>query len=186
MKWWGRKAGAAPRPALLRGLGLGSWTASAEAGWPRSYEAQVRDAFLGNPVAQRAVRLVAEAVASVTIYAESGETDARASAPPPGITRSPSPSPAATGRMKATPSSLCPQGMGRGTAQRVVEGRRAQRAQPQRPRRRRRSARTATVHAPLGDRHCPAQPPSVLRCAAPPLHRAARGPPPHRLRRQGG
>ena len=26
--------------------------------WPRSYEAQVREAYLGNPVAQRAVRLV--------------------------------------------------------------------------------------------------------------------------------
>jgi HK97 family phage portal protein len=38
--------------------------------WPRSYEAQVRDAFLANPVAQRAVRLVAEAVGSVSLYAE--------------------------------------------------------------------------------------------------------------------
>ncbi|HEX8444075.1 MAG TPA: phage portal protein [Allosphingosinicella sp.] len=79
MKWWGRKAGAAPRPALLRGLGLGSWPAAAEAGWPRSYEAQVRDAFLGNPVAQRAVRLVAEGVASVSVYAE----DSAGSGPPP-------------------------------------------------------------------------------------------------------
>jgi hypothetical protein len=33
--------------------------------WPRSYEAQVREGYLENPVAQRAVRLVAEGVASI-------------------------------------------------------------------------------------------------------------------------
>jgi HK97 family phage portal protein len=37
--------------------------------WPRSYEAQVRDAYLGNAVAQRAVRMVAEACGGVPIYA---------------------------------------------------------------------------------------------------------------------
>ena len=79
MRWWGRKAGAVPRPALLRGLRL--WSGDG-AGWPRSYEAQVREAFLGNPVAQRAVRLVAEAVASVVVYAEP--------AAPAGSARSPS------------------------------------------------------------------------------------------------
>jgi hypothetical protein len=66
MRWFGRKGGvgAAPRPFLL-----GGWGAAAAAGeWPRSYEAQVREAFLGNPVAQRAVRLVAEAVGSVSVY----------------------------------------------------------------------------------------------------------------------
>ena len=99
MRWWGRKAGAVSRPALLRGLGPGSWPmASGEAGWPRSYEAQVREAFLSNPVAQRAVRLVAEGVASVTVYAEAS-SGAGAPASPPGFTRSLSPSPAATGRM---------------------------------------------------------------------------------------
>ncbi|HEX8401419.1 MAG TPA: phage portal protein [Allosphingosinicella sp.] len=99
MRWWGRKAGAVSRPALLRGLGPGSWLmASGEAGWPRSYEAQVREAFLSNPVAQRAVRLVAEGVASVTVNAEAS-SGAGAPASPPGSNRSPSPSPAATGRM---------------------------------------------------------------------------------------
>jgi HK97 family phage portal protein len=67
MRWFGRKggAGAAPRPFLLGGWGLG---AAAAGEWPRSYEAQVREAFLGNPVAQRAVRPVAEAVGSVSVY----------------------------------------------------------------------------------------------------------------------
>ncbi len=87
MKLWGRKAGAAPRPSLLRGFGSGAWTGG-DAAWPRSYEAQVREAFLGNPVAQRAVRLVAEAVASVVIYPEHG---ADGGPPPPHFVRSPSP-----------------------------------------------------------------------------------------------
>ena len=69
MKWFGRKAGRETvRPFLLRG-----WqTAAAVEPWPRSYEAQVREAYLTNPVAQRAVRLVAESVASSTVYG-SGE-----------------------------------------------------------------------------------------------------------------
>ena len=59
MKWFGRKAGReAARPALTRGFGTGP----AGAEWPRSYEAQVREAYLGNPIAQRAVRLVAETI----------------------------------------------------------------------------------------------------------------------------
>lgn len=45
------------RPALSRG---GSGVALGE--WPRSYEAQVRDGFAGNAIAQRAVKLVAEGV----------------------------------------------------------------------------------------------------------------------------
>ena len=58
--WFGRKAGrVAARPSLFR-----AWGAAPPVGdWPRSYEAQVRDAYLGNPVAQRAVRLLAESVA---------------------------------------------------------------------------------------------------------------------------
>lgn len=65
MKWFGRKAGrVAARPFLLRGWPLG---AVGEA-WPRSYEAQVREAYFGNPVAQRAVRLVAESVGSAVVY----------------------------------------------------------------------------------------------------------------------
>ncbi len=35
--------------------------------WPRSYEAQVRDGYLGNAIAQRAVRLVADGVASAPL-----------------------------------------------------------------------------------------------------------------------
>jgi HK97 family phage portal protein len=72
MKWWfGRKAARdAARPSLF-----GAWAGSPSAGeWPRSYEAQVRDAYLGNPVAQRAVRLVAESVAWCPVYALSEES----------------------------------------------------------------------------------------------------------------
>ncbi len=66
MKLFGRKSAgrAAVRPVLAHGLGtvmLGEW--------PRSYEAQVREGYAGNAVAQRAVRLVAEGVASVPLAA---------------------------------------------------------------------------------------------------------------------
>ena len=70
MKWFGRKAGrVAARPLLFR-----AWGAAASVGeWPRSYEAQVREAYLSNPIAQRAVRLVAESVAWAPVYShESG------------------------------------------------------------------------------------------------------------------
>jgi HK97 family phage portal protein len=77
MKWFGRKAGrTSARPFLLRGWslnGLGMSGAAAGEPWPRSYEAQVREAYLGNPVAQRAVRLVAESVAGATVYASEGK-----------------------------------------------------------------------------------------------------------------
>ena len=65
MKWFGRKAGrVAARPFLMRG-----WQGAAPLGEvPRSYEAQVREGYLSNPVAQRAVRLVAEGVASASVY----------------------------------------------------------------------------------------------------------------------
>jgi HK97 family phage portal protein len=67
--WFGRKAGRGTvRPFLFRGWGA----APATGEWPRSYEAQVRDAYLGNPVAQRAVRLVAESVAWAPVYALDG------------------------------------------------------------------------------------------------------------------
>lgn len=63
--WFGRKAGrGGARPLLFR-----AWGAAPSVGdWPRSYEAQVRDAYLGNPIAQRAVRLVAECVAWAPVY----------------------------------------------------------------------------------------------------------------------
>lgn len=66
MKWFGRKAARETgRPFLFAGL-RGLFAAEP---WPRSYEAQVREAYLGNPVAQRAVRLVAESVAGAPVYA---------------------------------------------------------------------------------------------------------------------
>jgi HK97 family phage portal protein len=48
--------------------------------WPRGYEAQLREAYVGNPVAQRAVRLVAESVAWAPLYARDGAAPAQASA----------------------------------------------------------------------------------------------------------
>jgi HK97 family phage portal protein len=79
MKWFGRKAAReAGRPFLLRG-----WSGVAGEPLPRSYEAQVRDAYVANPVAQRAVRMVAEAVGSVVVDAIAGETAAGAATPPP-------------------------------------------------------------------------------------------------------
>jgi HK97 family phage portal protein len=64
MKWFGRKAGrGSARPALARGFG----PAFGSGEWPRSYEAQVRDAYAGNPIAQRAVRLVAESIGSAPL-----------------------------------------------------------------------------------------------------------------------
>jgi HK97 family phage portal protein len=72
MGWFGKKAGrAGARPLLFRGWGS---AAGAVGEWPRSYEAQVRDAYLGNAVAQRAVRLVAESVAWAPVFARQGGT----------------------------------------------------------------------------------------------------------------
>ena len=74
--WFGRKAAAAARPLLHR-----AYAGAAGVGdWPRNYEAQVREAYLGNPVAQRAVRLVAESVAWAPVYATDGAAGAAASA----------------------------------------------------------------------------------------------------------
>ena len=71
MNWFGRKAGrSAARPLLWR-----AWQGAPSAGdWPRSYEAQVRDGYLANPIAQRAVRLVAECVAWAPVYAHEAST----------------------------------------------------------------------------------------------------------------
>jgi HK97 family phage portal protein len=74
--WFGRKAAPAARPLLHRAYSGGP----AIGDWPRNYEAQVREAYLGNPVAQRAVRLVAESVAWAPLYAMEGEAGAAASA----------------------------------------------------------------------------------------------------------
>lgn len=61
MRLFGRKSAGAPvRPALARGLGGG-----AAAPWPRGHEAQMREAIIANPVAQRAMRLVGESVGAI-------------------------------------------------------------------------------------------------------------------------
>jgi HK97 family phage portal protein len=66
MNWFGWKSGRdGSRPVLARGGAPG--VALGE--WPRTYEAQVRDAYGGNAVAQRAVKLVAEAVAGAPLEA---------------------------------------------------------------------------------------------------------------------
>ena len=61
---FGRKAASVARPALLRGYG-GGLVGTAEL--PRSYERDVREAYVGNAVAQRAVRIVAEAAAGARL-----------------------------------------------------------------------------------------------------------------------
>ncbi len=75
MKWFGRKAARATgRPFLFAG-----WRhVFAAEPWPRSYEAQVREAYLGNPVAQRCVRLVAESVAWAPVFANEPRPEAAA------------------------------------------------------------------------------------------------------------
>jgi len=66
MQWFGRKAArASARPSLTRGFA----PVTAAGQWPRGYEAQVRDGYLANPVAQRAVRLVCESLGQTPIAA---------------------------------------------------------------------------------------------------------------------
>ena len=65
--------GAPPGPALVRGLS--HWACG---DWPGNYEAQVRAAYMGNPVAQRAVRIVAEGAGGLPVYAEDDAQDAAA------------------------------------------------------------------------------------------------------------
>jgi HK97 family phage portal protein len=57
------------RPAKTRALLARSYGAASLGDWPRSYEQQVREGYLHNAVAQRAVRLVAEGVASAPLTA---------------------------------------------------------------------------------------------------------------------
>ena len=66
MKWFGWKPGRdASRPALAR-----AGMAGAPFGeWPQGYEAQARAGYLGNAVAQRAVKLVAESIGSAPVDA---------------------------------------------------------------------------------------------------------------------
>ncbi len=70
MRLFSRKAErAGVRPALGRAAG-------APGAWPPSYEAQLREALGANAVAQRAVRLVAEGCAGVSVYALAGPPQA--------------------------------------------------------------------------------------------------------------
>ena len=57
------------RPALLRPLGGGV----VQGEWPRSYEAQLREAYVGNAIAQRAVRIVAEGAGGTPVLANVAE-----------------------------------------------------------------------------------------------------------------
>lgn len=69
MKLFGWKAGReGSRPALSRVASIG---AAGIGQWPLSYEAQVREGYATNPVAQRAVRLVADGVGAAPITASS-------------------------------------------------------------------------------------------------------------------
>ncbi|WP_375382388.1 phage portal protein [uncultured Sphingomonas sp.] len=85
MKLFGWKAGReVSRPALSRGaVGFGGGVTG---DWPRSYEAQVREAYLGNAVAQRAVRLVAESLGGAPLVASDARllalVSARTGGPP--------------------------------------------------------------------------------------------------------
>ena len=60
---WKSAAKAPARPALTR---VTNWISG---DWPRAYEAQLRELYLGCAIAQRAVRLVAEGVASIPFVA---------------------------------------------------------------------------------------------------------------------
>ena len=62
--WKSGREGA--RPALSGGGSLG-WAGAGVVAGGRSYEAQVREAYLGNAVAQRAVKLVVEGVGSAPL-----------------------------------------------------------------------------------------------------------------------
>jgi HK97 family phage portal protein len=64
MKLWGRKSARGDvRPALGRaGVSVG-----VVGEWPRSYEAQLREGYAANPVAQRAVRLIAQSAGGAPI-----------------------------------------------------------------------------------------------------------------------
>ena len=69
MKLFGWKSGRdESRPVLSRSA-TGVVGGAAFGEWPRSYEAQVREAYLDNPIAQRAVKLVVEGLGSAPIVA---------------------------------------------------------------------------------------------------------------------
>ena len=55
--------------ALTRPFGARAFAGGVIGEWPRSYEAQLREGYMSNVIAQRAVRLVAEGVASAPLSA---------------------------------------------------------------------------------------------------------------------
>ncbi|NIJ17136.1 phage portal protein [Sphingobium vermicomposti] len=73
MKFFGTKAArGSARPVLARAWGSG---AVALGEWPASYEAQVRSGVIGNPVAQRALRLVSEGAGATALTAAGVEPE---------------------------------------------------------------------------------------------------------------
>ena len=70
MRWFGGKAAReGARPALLRAGSVFSYGDGGAGAWPQGYEAQVREGYCRNPVAQRAVKLLSEAVAGAPLVA---------------------------------------------------------------------------------------------------------------------
>ncbi|HVF92941.1 MAG TPA: phage portal protein, partial [Sphingomonas sp.] len=70
MKRFGWKSGRdGARPALSRAGSVATAGAWHGGEWPQSYEAQLRAGYLGNAVAQRAVRLIAESVGGAPVAA---------------------------------------------------------------------------------------------------------------------
>ncbi|MEG3089131.1 hypothetical protein [Sphingomonas sp. PB4P5] len=72
MKLFGRKSAGRDdsRPVLSR---VGASRVMAD--WPVSYEAQVREAYLGNAIAQRAVRVVADGLGEAPLTVSSPELE---------------------------------------------------------------------------------------------------------------
>ena len=82
MKWFGWKSGRDDaRPALSRSELRRAWAGD----WPAGYEAQVRAAYLANPVAQRAVKLVAESVGNAALEVSEPAVAALLAARPGGV-----------------------------------------------------------------------------------------------------
>lgn len=76
MKLFGTKAARqSARPVLARAWGAGGVTLGE---WPASYEAQLRAGVIGNPVAQRALRLVTEGAGATILQADGVAQDQRA------------------------------------------------------------------------------------------------------------
>jgi HK97 family phage portal protein len=73
---WKSAGRGSSRPGNMRVSLARSYGAASLGEWPRSYEAQVRDGYLHNAIAQRAVRLVAEGLASAPITSSQADVAA--------------------------------------------------------------------------------------------------------------